>query len=125
MERKNGLEISVLLREESETMEDGKQVRAWIAQCLEHDIGAQGSSFVEAYARFKDVFVGQIIADLRNGNVPFENAGQAPKEYWDEFETAEFFVKDQFKIPMPVESREKEYAAVPEFADIKVLPLAA
>ena len=57
----------------------------WVAQCLEHDIAAQGKTLSEVEDAFRKTLVGQIILDLRKGREPLEDIKPAPSMYWRKF----------------------------------------
>lgn len=59
---------------------------SWIAQCLEHDIAAQGKTLPDVEEAFRRTVVGQIMLDLRKGREPFEGIKPAPKMYWRKFD---------------------------------------
>ena len=59
---------------------------SWIAQCLEHDIAAQGKTLQEAEDAFRKTIVGQVILDLRKGREPLEGIKPAPRLYWRKFD---------------------------------------
>jgi hypothetical protein len=63
--------------------------KGWIAQCLEVDIAAQGSSMKEARKNFQDVFAAQVAFDLSKGREPLEGKKQAPPWYWQALDEAE------------------------------------
>lgn len=69
--------LSVLIRKE----EDGM----WFAQCLEHDIAAQGANLDELRLRIGRTIAGQIAVNLQHGEEPFANIPAAPPEFWEEF----------------------------------------
>ena len=64
---------------------DGDQ---WLAQALERDIAAQGSTLPEARRAFEQTLGGQIILDRTKGRKPLEHLPPAPTEYWTAFEAA-------------------------------------
>ena len=76
MARTIRLTVSVLLLKEQET---------WVAQCLEHDVAAQGDSIDEALDNFGAVFTGHVMLDVREGREPLTDIPQAPKVYWDRY----------------------------------------
>jgi len=80
MAKRFNFEVSVLLTQEG---------NAWVAQCLQYDVTAQGSSIASAKENFERMFVGQIIADISVGRDPLEAIPQAPRLYWDKFEHGE------------------------------------
>jgi hypothetical protein len=67
------VKLTVLLLEEGP---------AWVAQCLEHDIAAQGASMKEALEHFQEVFNAQVAYDLANKREPLAGKKRAPDWYW-------------------------------------------
>ena len=65
------------------------QCSAWVAQCLQFDIAAQGRSLKDAQKAFERVIHGQIMLDLHQGRQPLAGIKQAPREYWSMFEESE------------------------------------
>lgn len=61
----------------------------WVAQCLEHDIAAQGKTIKQAMKTFSKSFAGQVFMDVENGKQPLEDFTPAPVEYWDMLREAE------------------------------------
>src|SRR6266542_2500761 len=55
---------------------------AWVAQCLEHDIAAQGKTLPEAEDAFRRTLLAQVVLDIRKGREPLEDIKAAPKMYW-------------------------------------------
>lgn len=53
----------------------------WIAQCLDYDIAAQGSTIREAQADFERTFVGEIVLALERGEVPLSGISPPPSRY--------------------------------------------
>jgi hypothetical protein len=60
-----------------------KEGDVWVAQCLQYDLVAQGSSIPEVKRRFTDVFVGQAIIDVTAGKKPFSDLAGASVVYRD------------------------------------------
>ncbi len=80
MEFQANFVVSILLRHEG---------TGWAAQCLEYDIAAQGKTLAEAKAAFEKTFIGQIMTDVHNKSIPFAGVPQAPREYWEMFQSGE------------------------------------
>lgn len=76
MARTIRLMVSVLLLKEGET---------WVAQCLEHDVAAQGDSIDEALDNFGAVFAGHVTLDVKEGREPLADVPQAPSLYWEHY----------------------------------------
>jgi hypothetical protein len=57
----------------------------WLAQALEYDISAQGSSLEVAKQAFEFAVRGQFLLDRRRNREPFSSLPQAPAKYWDVF----------------------------------------
>jgi predicted RNase H-like HicB family nuclease len=73
MNPQSSFSVSVLLHQDGD---------AWVAQCLEKDLVAQGSSEEEAKKRFLDALGAQIAWDLRDKRPPLSGLAQAPKRYF-------------------------------------------
>lgn len=58
----------------------------WIAQGIDFDLAAQGSSFENAKRAFELAFFGQLQLDRRFGRTPLENLGPAPRQFRDIFD---------------------------------------
>lgn len=61
---------------------DGKP-NPWLAQCLEYDICAQGSSISHVLERFREMLAGFAFIADRAGKPLFNGLPEAPKRYWD------------------------------------------
>ena len=57
---------------------------AWIAQCLDHDIAAQGPTLDDCKLRFMRTLSSRIIRDLKNGRRPLADLPPAPRVYYDQ-----------------------------------------
>ncbi len=71
--QQRSVKLSVLLLQEG---------RAWVAQCLEHDLCVQGESDAEAKERFAEVLGLQLADDILSGREPLSGIPRAPKTYW-------------------------------------------
>ena len=60
----------------------------WVAQCLEYDIAAQGSTIAEA----QEALVRTLAGYARRG---LSSLSPAPGQYWEQFEIAEQAVSRQ------------------------------
>lgn len=60
----------------------------WAAQCIDHDIVAQGKSIREAKTAFEHTIIGQILFDLRKGREPLAAFPAAPAHLRELFEKA-------------------------------------
>jgi hypothetical protein len=61
----------------------------WIAQGVQFDITARGSTPTEASERFNDKFGAELVMSIELGdNEPLAHIGSAPKEFWDMYENA-------------------------------------
>lgn len=67
--------VSVLLHRDGD---------AWVAQCLEYDLAAQGVSPELAKQRFLHALTAQIISDVSDKKEPLSELGQAPQRYFDQ-----------------------------------------
>lgn len=74
MNRQTPVAVSVLLHRHGD---------AWVAQCLEFDVAAQGATIPEAKDNFLNTLETQIRFDLKDGKVPLSGLGPAPRSYRD------------------------------------------
>ena len=75
----------------------------WVAQGLEYDIAAQGTTIAETKNAFTRVLCSQVVLDLHHGDSPLAGFEPAPQEYWDRFRKAEplaTHIPEPF-IPLP------------------------
>lgn len=82
--------LSVLIYQE-----DGR----WIAQALEHDITAYGTSVEDAKHAFEQTVAGQVLFDLQRNKAPLQHIEPAPDEFWDRFHGEA--PSDLGKMPLP------------------------
>jgi hypothetical protein len=61
--------VSVLLQMDAD---------AWVAQCIEHDVAAQGCTADEARQRFMTTLVHQILLDMAAGTPPLVHLNPPP-----------------------------------------------
>jgi hypothetical protein len=59
----------------------------WSAQCLEYDIGTQGQSLFDVQDELLRTLVTHIAASVQLGRDPFTGVGEAPRHYWELFES--------------------------------------
>ena len=71
------IHLSVLIRQEEGGM--------WFAQCLEHDIAAQGKTLAEVQSRLSLTVMGQIVIDIIHDEEPLANIDPAPENFREEF----------------------------------------
>lgn len=71
----------------------------WVAQCLEHDIAAQGRSIEAAKASFEHVFLGHVKLDESAGREPLANVPPAPDFYWERFRKASRLADPLTNVP--------------------------
>jgi hypothetical protein len=86
----------------------------WVAQVLQHDIGAQAFSFDDALYEIERSIVGHIAICLENGVTPFSQLGPAPQVYWEKFKLAANVVRPTspaFSAPVPIPIAEFRLAA--------------
>src|SRR5687768_7289160 len=55
----------------------------WLAQGLEYDLAAQGSSVELAKEGFERTFLGQLALDRRMNRKPLSTLERAPQKFWD------------------------------------------
>lgn len=85
-----------------------KENEAFAAQCLEHDICAQGSTREQALHRFSMTLMGQIALEKREAKAPaLKDFPPAPLFYWRSCKDVELVYVDDDRIKTgPVKSRE-------------------
>lgn len=59
-----------------------KEGDQWVAQCLEHDIAAQGKEIDDALTAFAVIWRAQLLEDVNDGREPFSTSGPAPEHYF-------------------------------------------
>jgi hypothetical protein len=91
------LELSVLLFREA---------GGWVAQCLEYDIAAQGSSKVQAYRSLRYVIAGHLVLDQQKGRSPFQGIERAPEWYWEQSRKA---LNDAFR-ERPIRCADRQFS---------------
>src|SRR5262249_35790603 len=60
----------------------------WIAQGVQFDITARGSTPTEASERFNDKFGAELVMPIELGEQPLAGVGPAPPEFWEMYERA-------------------------------------
>jgi|GEM_PF-7084240 len=74
----------------------------WAAQCIDHDIVAQGNSIGEAKRAFERTVVGQILFDFKNGRAPLATFSPAPLRLQEMFDrAADLALADKGPITLP------------------------
>ncbi len=59
----------------------------WVcAQCLEHDIAAQGKTLDDCLYELERLIVGHIAISIDNGLDPLDDLTPAPRRFWEWFE---------------------------------------
>jgi len=56
---------------------------AFVAQCLERDVAAQGNTSDECKVRFVKTLRSQIASDLAKGLLPLSELDPAPQKFWE------------------------------------------
>ena len=74
----------------------------WIAQCLEHDIAAQGATFAGAKDAFARAVAAQIAVAVHHGEEPLATFEPAPQQYWELFAAAERLT-EPIRVPELIE----------------------
>lgn len=60
-----------------------KEGTQWVAQCLEHDLAAQGPDIDDAIDAFATVLAGKLLADFNAGREPLSTCRPAPAHYFE------------------------------------------
>jgi len=66
-----------------------KQGEQWLAQGLDHDLAAQGSSDQLAIRSFIRILRARLRLDYQNGRTPLQGIPQAPEHFFQEWERLE------------------------------------
>ncbi len=98
----NQLKLRVLL------LKDGE---FWVAQCLEFDLAAQGSTIAEAQQSFVRTFVMQALVDSQAGKQPFADFKPAPAWYAMRYDEAQ---EQEFARPLSLDPAVSAFRAVAE-----------
>jgi hypothetical protein len=89
------LQLRVVIRKEF----DGDGTK-WLAQCLEHDVTAQGDSLDEVKSRFARTVMGYATLALKHNENLFANIQPAPEQYYRLWEKATE-LKDSLPMSFP------------------------
>lgn len=88
-----------------------------VAQCLEHDIAAQGTNMQELREAFAQTFFGHIKLAIDHNQKPFANLGKAPSRYWKLWETGNEFKEplslkapSQYQVPLQLLPKQAVFA---------------
>jgi hypothetical protein len=81
---------------------------AWIAQCLQFDITAQGRSYRDALDRLEVLFWAEHYQAQNENRIPFLNLDKAPNRYWIMFEKGAKLIVDLNLPPIPDEAHEPD-----------------
>jgi len=84
----------------------------WVAQCLQHDIGAQAFSVDDVLYEFQRSVVGHLAICRQHGRQPFEGLDAAPEIYWEKFKSASTDLVTRapaFSSPAPTLTPPQEY----------------
>lgn len=65
-----------------------READAWVAQCLEHDISAQGSDFPTCMRRLTATLNAESAYTMKEHGEEFATIDPAPKTFFDMFEDA-------------------------------------
>jgi hypothetical protein len=102
----NSFTVSVLLHQDGD---------AWVAQCLQKDLVAQGRTEEEAKDRFLASLGAQIAWDLRDGVEPLAKLSQAPERFFHDSVRAGS-CGPELPVFVPVtESNSKQVAVMAQF----------
>lgn len=79
-----------------------------VAQCLEHDIAAQGATLADVQDAFLKELVKTIILALELNREPLKAIPKAPETYWNMFKSVE---ASPWKHEMPIPSSDPRVPA--------------
>lgn len=72
-----------------------------VAQCLEHDIAAQGRSHEEVRRSFEWTYIGHVVLAAKRKRAPFADLPKAPEIFWKQFESARNLGTYTFNLSAP------------------------
>lgn len=90
----------------------------WSAQCLEHDIAAQGNTIEKALMELTKVFVAEDVM-MRQIGKSVGDIPKAPQDYWIMFNDA-IKVEAKSNYPVMPESAVPASYMIPEFREMRV-----
>lgn len=76
-----------------------QELGEWVAQCLEYDIVAQGSTIDEVQNSWTHMFLGHIALSEENKVELMHGVPISPKIYWGKFEEAEKISQKNIVLP--------------------------
>ena len=95
MQQNKSFSFHVLLFQEA-----AQQEIKWVAQCVNYDLAAQGTSIDDALSSFEKIIIGQMMLDIESNKKPFEDMSETPKELKNKFNEARVLEdKSPFQIP--------------------------
>jgi hypothetical protein len=74
----------------------------WVAQCLERNLVAASRDHKDLLRKLETVLRVQIEADQEAGVEPFSNLPQAPRRFWQMFQSAEPWEPSEMAAEPPV-----------------------
>jgi hypothetical protein len=92
-----------------------KEDDVYIAQCLEYDIAAHGSTPDEAKAAFAEAMMRHAVYANERGCRLFDGLSPAPREYWDKWESKR--TSEQMKLPETVSTSRHESISTPPYLE--------
>lgn len=93
---------------------------AWTAQCLEHDIAAQGDTIREAIFELTRTLAGELTVRMANGEQGLDNVPAAPHFYWKKFYEAGEPMDASRRPPFSPGQEMPPAFILPEFRELRV-----
>ena len=93
---------------------------SWTAQCLEHDIAAQGKTIENALLEFQRTLVAEVCLCAARGEQGLESVPRAPQLYWTKYhEAGELVSRDRY-APFVPDCDLPPAFMIPEFRELRV-----
>ena len=93
---------------------------AWTAQCLEHDIAAQGKTIQDALFEFQRTLVAEVCLRASKGEQELNNIPRAPQMYWKKYHEVGELVDSHRCPPFAPECDLPPAFMIPQFREMRV-----
>jgi hypothetical protein len=113
------LNLKVLIHQESDS--DGTE--AYIAQCLNFDLTAQGQTISEVLNSMQRVVRAQVLLSLNDGIEPFSDFEPAPTRLWEIYDTIQEHEQKAFTFLANIEPGDLDEQSIKVSRGVKVCSL--
>jgi hypothetical protein len=116
------LELKILIHHES----DAYGRHAYIAQCLNYDLVADGKTISDVLNSMQRLVRAQVILSLNEGNEPLSDFERAPKKFWELYENVQYAEQRAFAFSTNVQPGKLEdvdrKGGIEVFSLMKIVP---